>query len=159
MSNVLAITKSIIILNTYKSSEKVNINYHLYIYTCRFSLFSKVKIFHVQSFFFFAKRMHHVSVNKKKIWLLSQLLINRFFYPNMQLYQCCQIIKILVCNKIFDQLGELFHKNIIWSINCSNLVWICINWVATEFIPNNNKYNRTVQPYIYPNNIVLLICQ
>lgn len=110
LSNVLAITKSIIILNTYKSSEKVNINYHLYIYTCRFSLFSKVKIFHVQSFFFFAKRMHHVSVNKKKIWLLSQLLINRYFYPNMQLYQWCQIIKILVCNKIFDQLGELFHK-------------------------------------------------
>lgn len=114
LSNVLAITKSIIILNTYKSSEKVNINYHLYIYTCRFSLFSKVKIFPVQSFFFFfAKRMHHVSVNKKKIWLLSQLLINRYFYPNMQLYQWCQIIKILVCNKIFDQLGELFHKNII----------------------------------------------
>lgn len=149
MSNVLAITKSIIILNTYKSSEKVNINYHLYIYTCRFSLFSKVKIFHVQSFFFFCKAHASCKCEQKKIWLLSQLLINRYFYPNMQLYQWCQIIKILVCNKIFDQLGELFHKkNIIWSINCSNLVWICINWVATEFIPNNNKYNRTVQPYI-----------
>lgn len=114
LSNVLAITKSIIILNTYKSSEKVNINYHLYIYTCRFSLFSKVKIFHVQSFSFFCKA--HASCKceqKKKIWLLSQLLINRYFYPNMQLYQWCQIIKILVCNKIFDQLGELFHKKII----------------------------------------------